>query len=93
MERRTALKLFGAASIASASASSLAGDPTGRDEVQYVGDVERVQFKPGDVIIVRCPDHLPVSVMEQMREHVSALFGGAKVVVLTGGTTLGVIGT
>lgn len=94
MERRTVLKAFGAVTLASGAGTSLAGDPTGRGELQYMGDVDRLVLKPGDRVVLRCPGMLSRDMANRLRaEMEEALDGKHRVIVLSEGIELGVLGS
>ena len=90
MDRRNALKLFGAVPGA---ASSLDGDPSVRGELQYIGDVDRLVLKPGDRIVLSLDGELSDEMVIQLRDRLATVLGGEhEVIVLSGGMKLGVLG-
>lgn len=63
------------------------------DAIRFVGDMERLQVKPGDVYVVTAPQLLGPEAVERVTRYVQdALRTDAKVVVMHGGLKLGVMG-
>jgi len=95
MDRRHALKLFGAVTLASSqSVPSLAGDPMGRGELQYIGDVDRLVLKPGDRVVLSCDGMISRDQAERLRKEMESALGGQhKVIVLGNGLKLGALGS
>lgn len=62
-------------------------------EIRVLGDMERIQVKPGDIFVLTAPQELRQEVAERLKEHLQRIIGpDAKVLVLSGGLKLGVIG-
>ena len=61
-------------------------------EVECVGHMHKVVFSAGDVIVVGTDQVLSVEQVLRLEAYVSKRVMGAKVLVLDGGTTLGVVG-
>lgn len=61
--------------------------------IRFVGDMERLQVKPGDVYVVTVPQILSDEAVKAITRYVQdALRTDAKVVVMHGGLKLGVMG-
>jgi hypothetical protein len=60
--------------------------------IRFLGDMQRLQPKPGDVFVLTCEQALDQDTAECIKNHLSAVLGGAKVLVLDGGLKLGVVG-
>lgn len=53
-------------------------------EIRYVGDVQRLELKPGDVIVFRAKQPLAHNVIARIKETAERNFDGHKVVVIDG---------
>jgi hypothetical protein len=62
------------------------------DEIRFVGDMERVTVRPGDVFVVHVTDDISLEAAERLQAAVSRDLDGAKVLVFVGGMKLGVMG-
>lgn len=60
------------------------------DEIRFIGDLQRVEAKPGDVFVLKCERRMSVEQSLAARKYLSDALGGAKVIVLDAGMTLGV---
>lgn len=62
------------------------------DEIRFVGDLQRLEVRPGDRFVLMTDQSLSIDLAKRLQESlVSAL--GAPVIVLSDGLQLGVIGT
>lgn len=60
------------------------------DEIRFIGDLQRVEVKPGDFFVLKCEQRLSFDQYLAARKYISDALGGAKVIVLDAGMTLGV---
>lgn len=61
------------------------------DEIRFLGDLQRLELKDGDILVLTTPLHLPPESVRRLRASVEALIPGHKVVVLGDGLKLGVL--
>lgn len=61
-------------------------------EIRWLGDLTRVQPQPGDVFVLQTEHCLMPAQREHLKAAFRSVFGDAKVLVLEGGVTLGVMG-
>ncbi len=62
-------------------------------EIKFLGDLQRLEVRPGDVFVLKVPEKLTQHVGEQIRETlISALGGKNKVIILDHGWELGIVG-
>lgn len=59
--------------------------------INFLGDIQRLEFKPGDVFVVQCDQRIDRDVAESMSAYIGAKLGGATVLVLGDGLKLGCI--
>ena len=63
------------------------------EKINFIGDMQRVQVRPGDVFVVQTDQRLTHDMSLNLRDYVrSALGDDARVLVLTDGLKLGVAG-
>lgn len=62
-----------------------------RDVIRYLGDVQRLQLGPDDILVVTNPGRLPMEVSEYIRANLNRLMPGRLVLVLDGGMSIGVL--
>lgn len=63
--------------------------PTG--EIRYLGDVQRLQLEPGDVVVLTYPGRLYEAARAHLAKYVSESLG-RDVLVLDSGVQIGVMG-
>ena len=61
-------------------------------EIRYLGDLQRLQLEPDDVVVITCPARLHVEQMEMIRNYVEQRLVGHKVLVLDDAFRIGVMG-
>lgn len=61
------------------------------DEIRFVGDMQKVTLKPGDVLVVTCSHPLTDNNAEYLRKYIAESFPGHKCLVLGDGLKLGVV--
>lgn len=61
-------------------------------EIRFVGDLQRLEVKPGDVFVLKLRDSLSQPALERIYEHWRSIMGDAKLVTIEDGADLGVIG-
>jgi hypothetical protein len=61
-------------------------------EIRYLGDLQRLALKPGDRLVLRVDHLITAEQSARLREGVSRWAGGATVLVLESGMTLGAVG-
>ena len=64
--------------------------PDGR-VLEVLGSVQRMEYAPGDVLVVMVPFGLTSAQREMLRQSLEAFFKGAKVLVMDGGASIGVL--
>ncbi len=63
------------------------------DEIQFLGDLQRLEVRPGDIFVLKVPEKLTAQMVERIRAMlISALGGKNKVIVLDHGWELGIVG-
>lgn len=60
--------------------------------IRFVGDMSRLEVRPGDVFVLQCDEVLSVEASLRLKDQVSEALDGAKVIVLGRGMKLGVAG-
>lgn len=63
-----------------------------KDTIRFLGDMERLETKPGDVYVVTTHHTLSAEACEVVRREVQKVLGPVKVLVMSGGIRLGVVG-
>ena len=61
-------------------------------DIRFVGNLARVEVRPGDVFVVQTDNFLSSEVAERIRTALSSDLG-APVIILQGGLKLGVVGS
>lgn len=61
-------------------------------EITYLGDVQRLCLKPGDIVVLSLDERLRDDDREHMRAVLEQKFPGNTVLVLDGGIKLGIVG-
>lgn len=63
-----------------------------RADIQYLGDVQRLQLRPGDILVLSVDEHITVETGERLRDMVQQVCGtDQKVFVLSRGMKFGVL--
>lgn len=65
---------------------------TKHEEIRYLGDVQRLELQPGDVIVLSCAVHLSAAENDRIREVMKRFFPNHQVLILEGDVRIGVIG-
>lgn len=91
MSRRTVLKLFSTVET-TGSTLQVEGDPTGRKDLKYVGDVERMSLLPSDRIVLTTEDSLDDESIKSIREQLQQVFGEDRQVVVLCRMKMSVLG-
>lgn len=61
-------------------------------EIRFIGDMQRLQYQPGDVFVLRTDQSLMQHQLDQLRAHLRSVIGDeAPVLVLQGGMSLGLV--
>ncbi len=60
----------------------------GGEDVPELGELRVVKYQTGDVIVVRCDDHMSENHCQQIDEYLSRVFPGCSVVILAGGLSI-----
>ena len=60
-------------------------------EIQFIGDMQSLALKPGDVLVLKCPGKVSYDTAEKLRDMIETQFPGHKALVLDDGLELGVI--
>lgn len=59
--------------------------------IRFLGDMQRLQPQAGDVFVLTCEESLDQATAGCIKDHLSGVLGGAKVLVLDRGMKLGVV--
>lgn len=66
------------------------------DEIRFLGDMERLQFKPGDKFILKVPGRISSEIAARMKQAWHEFMGGNpdefKLLIIEEGMTIGVLG-
>jgi hypothetical protein len=65
---------------------------TDNSEIRFLGDMQRLEMKPGDVLVLTLEQSISADVAERLRAMVAGSLSGAKVLVLADGIKLGAVG-
>lgn len=60
-------------------------------EIRFIGDMQRLQPRPGDVFVLTCEQRIDRATAERIKAALSGQLGGAGVLVLDGGLKLEVV--
>lgn len=61
-------------------------------EIRYLGDVQRLALKPGDIVVVKLQGRVDAHTIARIRDHMSKELGGEhKVIVLAEGVEIGIL--
>jgi hypothetical protein len=60
--------------------------------IKFVGEMEKLCLKDGDVLVLHCETILPMKHVEILQDAFAKAFPGHKAIVLNPGMKLGVIG-
>lgn len=61
-------------------------------EIRYLGDVQRLALKPGDIVVVKLPGRNGVETCQRVHDHMIRHLGGEhKVIVLSDGVEIEVL--
>lgn len=60
-------------------------------EIKYLGDVQRLELKPGDKVVLTLPYRSTLEVVERIRALLVDKFPDHEILVLEEGTKIGVI--
>lgn len=60
-------------------------------ELLDVAEVERLALKPGDVLVLKCPQHLTIEEFEEISARFKEMFPDTKCLVLEGGIDVAVL--
>lgn len=62
-------------------------------EVRFLGDLQRLEVRPGDIFVLKAPGKLSYQLCDQLHAELTSALGGAnKVIILDEGWELGVVG-
>lgn len=64
---------------------------TGEPEIRYLGELQRLELKPGDVFVLSVPRELSNEEARIIRKQWDDNMPGVKLIVLSEGMTLGVV--
>lgn len=70
----------------------MSGEEAATAAVNYLGDVQRLELKPGDIVVIKIPHAASMSQIERLHEFAMNTFPGHKCIVLDGGVSIGVMG-
>jgi hypothetical protein len=62
-------------------------------DIKFVGDIQRVQVKPGDVFVISSPGPVSADQVAYLRAYAERALDGAKVLILCDGLKIGVLGS
>lgn len=58
----------------------------------FSGDVQRLELRPGDVVVIRVSEHISAETAARVRSYCSQAFAGHEVLVLGPGMSVEVAG-
>ena len=61
-------------------------------EVTYLGDVQRLCLKPGDIVVLNIDEVLSDQAFDRLRDRLVETMPGHRVLILTHGAKIGVLG-
>lgn len=61
-------------------------------EIRYLGDLQRLQLSPGDRLVLSTEAHISPEVAARIRHEFDRQLPGVGLIILDGGTKLGVVG-
>lgn len=61
-------------------------------EVRYLGDLQRIEVKPGDLFVLKVPGKISLETAERIREQWERATDGTKLIIIEDGCELGVFG-
>lgn len=61
-------------------------------QVRYLGDLQRLDLRPGDVVVMTSEEHISDEIASRLRIDWERYVPGVKCIVLGGGLRLGVLG-
>jgi len=73
--------------------SALRFKPEARSAIQFIGNLQRLELKPGDKFVLTVPGEITQEEEQRIREILERELPGHKILVFAGGVQLGVIGT
>lgn len=92
MMRRDFAKALIAAGVGVA-APSIAGESIASDgDLMLLDEAQRLTVKPGDVVVLSFPGAMRHEHAERIRDHMHTIFPENKVLVLSDGATIGIMG-
>lgn len=62
------------------------------DEIRFIGDMQRLELKPGDSLVVKAMGIISRDTAERIESMLSKKFPGVPIVVLDAGLEIGVLG-
>lgn len=61
-------------------------------EIHYLGDVQRLALKPGDIIVFKLRQRADAETFERIRKHMDDMLGGQhKIIILADGLEIGIL--
>lgn len=61
-------------------------------EIRFMGDLQRLTYKPGDKFVLKCASAISRESVERLKHYFEQFMPGAQVLVLGDGIELGVVG-
>lgn len=81
------------APLGARSAATAAGQETAEPrEIRFLGDLQRLQPKPGDVFVLQVPGRISNDMADAIRQQWRQIMGDVQLLVLDSDTKLGCIG-
>lgn len=71
----------------------MTGPETGQPEIRYLGDVQRLALKPGDVVVLKTPRLINREQARCLQERAELELPGHKILVLFDGIEIGILGS
>jgi len=63
-----------------------------QDQIRYLGDVQRLTLKPGDVLVLSVEGAISMECAERIKSYMTDVLPDHKVIVLGDGIKIGVLG-
>ena len=62
------------------------------DEIRFIGDLQRLELKPGDTLVLKANQVLSQEVIHRLKEQMTDRFPDVPFIILDAGLELGVLG-
>ncbi|MGE3419644.1 MAG: hypothetical protein AB7I42_26600 [Bradyrhizobium sp.] len=63
----------------------------GPHQISYLGELQRLELRPGDVFVLSTDRHLPAAAHQHIRNAWRIAMGNVRLLIIDGGMKLGVV--